>query len=240
MSETRRYDDDEVQRIFQLATEAGHQPEGPGTPGSGLTLTQIREIGAEAGIAPERIARAAASLDTPAPPTPVRTLGVAVSVAHTVDLPAPLSDPEWDRLVVYLRETFAARGRVSREGSLRSWVNGNLQVLHEPTGTGARLRMRTVSASIRQRVGSGLALMGASGAGAAILTLGGSLETGAVAGLGMIAALGGGMLASAIRRSPRWREERWGQFLDVGRQARAIIEERSTPHLPPDGADPGS
>jgi DNA-3-methyladenine glycosylase II len=37
-----------------------------------------------------------------------------------------LSDDQWDRLVVDLRETFNAAGIVGREGSLRQWRNGNL------------------------------------------------------------------------------------------------------------------
>ncbi len=46
-------------------------------------------------------------------------LGLPIGVARTVDLNRRLTDEEWERLVVQLREVFNARGRTRTEGSLR-------------------------------------------------------------------------------------------------------------------------
>ena len=62
---SRRYDDEAVRSVLELATkiqeeEAGR---GRGPDGEGLTLAQIQEAAAEAGIDPEYVQRAAARMD---------------------------------------------------------------------------------------------------------------------------------------------------------------------------------
>ena len=95
-------------------------------------------------------------------------------MGRTVYLDRPVSDHEWDLLVVDLRETFNARGKLRQEGSFRQWTNGNLQVLLEPTDSGERLRLKTVK----------------SGARASILMGGTALTLGAVALAQMLAGAG--------------------------------------------------
>ena len=117
MSPERQYNEDEVAAIFKQATadQKSAQPQLP--PGGGLLLAELEEIGKEAGITPEYIARAAASLDRIGPiPSPAKAFGVPISVARTVELPGPLSDQAWHRLVADLRETFQATGEVRQEG----------------------------------------------------------------------------------------------------------------------------
>src|SRR6266550_3035358 len=81
-------------------------------------------------------------------------------VARDVNLNRRLTDEEWERLVVQLREVFNARGRTRSDGSLRQWTNGNLQVLLEPTETGHRLRFRTTHGGARAAIGMGFAFLG--------------------------------------------------------------------------------
>ena len=65
MSDERRYTDDEVAEIIQAASTpvVPREDLADPTPATGLTLDQLQAIGREVGIAPERIAQAAAALD---------------------------------------------------------------------------------------------------------------------------------------------------------------------------------
>jgi hypothetical protein len=155
----RRFDDEEVAEILARATQPDRGADGPPSANrGGLTLAELQSIGAEVGIAPERIAAAAREIRLrAATPPPIRFLGAPASAAYIVPLPGPLDDAAWDRLVAHLRSTFAAQGRVSRSGSIRSWRNGNLQAHVEPdpdapegaSGASWRLRMQTRKGSAR-------------------------------------------------------------------------------------------
>ena len=146
----RRYSDEEVAEIFARATEAERSTPRRLRSTEGMTMAQLQEIGREAGIAPELVARAAHSLDEPAQPPVRKFLGFPVGVGRTVTLDRRLTDEEWERLVVDLRETFDARGVVRTDGAFRQWTNGNLQVLVEPDGAGQRIRLRTLRGGARE------------------------------------------------------------------------------------------
>jgi len=147
MNDEHRFDDQEIAAIFEQAAEAQETAQAGLSRGEGLTLEELQQIGTEAGNSPEFIARAATSILHPGSTSPTATpsgfLEFPFTVEHTVDLPGPLSDEDWELLVADLRETFRASGEVSRDGSLRQWRNGNLHAHIEPTNTGHRLRLRT-------------------------------------------------------------------------------------------------
>src|SRR6185503_6120179 len=135
----RRYADSEVSAIFRdAATETQRRVAPIGSAQEGLTLSELQSIGREVGLTPDAIARAAVALDVQQSGTIRRRLGLPIGVTRTVELPRKLSDDEWDRVVVQLREVFNATGRTRVEGGLRQWSNGNLQVRLEPTATGQR------------------------------------------------------------------------------------------------------
>ncbi len=236
MTPERRYDDDEMAEIFNRATRVDASRSTHTTPsevGEGMTLAELQEIGAEAGIDPALVAQAAASLRVRAPDAaPVRRFGVPLSVHRSVDLPARLTDEEWDRLVVRLREVFQAKGVVRREGSLHSWANGNLQILMEPTADGYRLRMRTLSQQIQGRVTGG-ALMIVGGVSITLfmtlfsmLGLAGGVSFRELLPL-LIATLAGTVLfRSGSVRSATWSERRASQFEEIGAMAVAMAAER--------------
>lgn len=142
MSE-RRYRDDEVREIFELATQDQRSPDS--SAGDGLTLSELQEIGRDVGLSPERIARAAAALDRPTEEEPRRSLlGAPIAVSRSVALPRPPTDREWEVLLAELRETFQARGKTESVGDSRHWRNGNLHAFVEPTEEGYRLRLGTL------------------------------------------------------------------------------------------------
>lgn len=183
MSE-RRYDENETAEIFARAAEAR-----PATPralpsGEGLTLAELQEIGRQAGMSLEQVAEAARALDRPAQPAPARFLGLTIGVGRTVQLDRRLSDAEWERLVVLLRDTFQARGTLRTDGSLRQWTNGNLQVLVEPSGTGDRVRLKTRNGNAQGFMVTGAGLVGFTG----LMTLIGA-ATGVLAQAGYLPSL---------------------------------------------------
>jgi hypothetical protein len=235
-----RYDDDEIRDILARATEV--RPEsGEVLPaavedrtvgaGRGLTLAQLREVGAEVGIPAERIEEAAKALelDRAALPAVRRRLGVQLSAAHAVRLPRMFTDEEWDRFVVRLRDTFAARGEVKTEGSLRTWSNGNLQVLLEPLPEGARLRFTSLHGTSKQWLDGSLALVLGGGAIATTfvalsLLASKPIPVGLWALAGLLPAAAPAFWALGRATAGRWLPERSRQFLELGAEARAVVE----------------
>src|SRR2546430_4382767 len=217
----RRYNDKEIAAILRAATEGPHGPH-PDVPAEeGLTVAELQAIGGEVGISPEAVARAAQALDIRQASVARTLLGLPVGVARTVNLNRRLTDHEWERLVVRLRDVFNARGRTGSDGSLRQWTNGNLQVLLEPTETGHRLRFRTVHggarASLRARVaGPGVTGTRAHG-NAARWPVGDAMP-----GIALLFAAGVAMIANGALRLPRWAQLR-------GRQMDALAAEVANP-----------
>jgi hypothetical protein len=210
----RRYNEDEVAAIFERATEAQQTARRQLAPGEGMTLADLKAIGREVGIPPELVAQAARSLDSAGSPTARRLLGFPIGVGRTVDLDRQLSDGEWERLVVDLRETFDARGRVSAEGRLRQWTNGNLQVLVEPTTTGDRIRLKTVNGNARTLMNAGLAGIGVAAVVFLVSQLGG-WDPGTIRGVTLLASLGAGIFGVGALRLPGWARLRRRQMEGV-------------------------
>lgn len=225
MDPTRRYSDEEVARILDHAMEV--EWTGTTSPASldGMTLTELQEIGLEVGISPELIAEGARALEVSrAPAAPNRVfLGTPIGVGRTVDLPRKLTDAEWERLVVDLRETFDARGRIHQQGPFRSWTNGNLQALLEPTESGERLRLRTLKGDARITLGGGAFMM----ALAPILLLVYFLTGGDALELALLMAGVGGALFTLGRISlPRWADTRQLQMDGIAGRLTEALEDR--------------
>jgi hypothetical protein len=217
----RRYTDDEIREIFELAATAG-LPGGPGQPGSdGLTLAAIQDIGREVGLAPDLVARAAASLDA-RPARRLRTSwGVPIEVGRVVPLPRPLTDREWARLVAELRSTFGARGRVSEQGGIREWANGKLHACVEPDDHGYRLRLGTLKSDA-----AGINALGITGLAAGALTLVSFLLSGEPQAAVFVPTLFAGAGAAALLanrvRLPRWARLRERQMEQIAVTAVAM------------------
>src|SRR4051794_23535845 len=127
----RRFNEEEVAAIFARATEVDQATRGQPAlaPSQGMTLAELQEIGREAGIAPELVRQAAATLNQRGSEVTRRLIGLPIGVGATAVLERRLSDAEWERFVGDLRQTFDATGRVRAEGSFRQWSNGNLQAV---------------------------------------------------------------------------------------------------------------
>jgi hypothetical protein len=179
----------------------------------GMTLTQLQEIAREVGIPSDLVARAARNLDRRGRSTVRRFFGLPIGVGRTVSLQRTLSEEEWQRLVVDLRETFDARGRINEEGAFRQWTNGNLQALLEPTPTGHQLRLRTLKGDAYVYMMSGLATIGVGAVGLLGRAMIGK-ATDATA-LIIIGLSGVAMFAIGALRIPGWAKERQRQMEDI-------------------------
>lgn len=230
----RRYDDEETAAIFRAAAEGHPSPPHDGPREDGLTLADLQAIGREVGIAPEAVARAAHAVAVRPRAEARRLFGLPIGVSRTVELNRRLSDEEWERFVVQVREVFDARGRTASEGSLRQWTNGNLQVLLEPTESGHRVRFRTMHGGARASIGAGLMALAMAAAVTIAGALGGSAGQ-AVPGVTLMVLVGGGLIASGALRLPRWARLR-------GRQMEALAAGLAPPpsdESPPTALPPG-
>src|SRR5688500_2800958 len=242
----RRYTEDEVATIFARAAEAQQAVRRQLPAGEGLTLADrralrraggvrtvaaARAVGRGFGIRGELVDPAARSVDLQGSEAPRRFLGLPIGVSRTVELGRRLTDDEWERLVVDLRETFDARGRVAAEGSLRQWTNGNLQALLEPKATGHRLRLRTLMGRARGLMSAGIAL----GVGSTAILVA-SAAAGDVAPalerVGVMLAAGTGLFGMGAVQLPRWARLRRRQMEGVA--ARVALGEAALPGKRPD------
>ncbi|HEY0016579.1 MAG TPA: hypothetical protein VGC13_09685 [Longimicrobium sp.] len=235
MPDERTYGEEEVAEIFKAAAAARQEAGSTAlAPAAGFTLAELQSIGGEVGLAPERVAQAAAAVDLRRGAVRRTDLGMPVSVGRTVDLPRAPTELEWEMLVGDLRETFGARGRVGSRGDVREWTNGNLHAYVEPTATGYRLRLGTTR-------GSAMAgnRMGAAGLVMALITLVVLAMTGAlpeaILGPMLIALMGGGSLAWNAVSLPGWAQRREAQMEAVAVRARTLLGAPPAPRLPPAG-----
>jgi len=219
----RRFNEAEVAAIFQRASEAQHTTQAQLPSGQGLTLSELRQIAREVGISPELVEQASVAVERAGTPTSRKFLGLPIGVGRNIDLGRKISDEEWERIVVDLRQTFDARGKVRQDGSLRQWTNGNLQALLEPTATGHQLRLKTVKGDAQAFMiaGASLVVVGAGGL-IASLVQGATGDVGALSALGSSLAWGAGFIAAGSLRLPSWARTR-------EKQMREIAERLATP-----------
>lgn len=220
MDAPRRFDEFEISLILEQANAAQESRAVIAQQTNGLTLEQLHEIGRDVGIAAEHITRAAHAVERgDMIPTQRRTwLGLPVGVSRTIDFKRPVSDAEWQSLVITLRETFDARGRITTEGPFRQWHNGNLQALLEPTATGHRLRLSTRKGGARVRVLMGAGYIALAALVAALIAMG-AVSEGAGLGVMVLGLLGVGALASAYIGLPRWARVRASQMEAIAAQS---------------------
>jgi hypothetical protein len=216
----RRYSEDEVGAIFEKAAEAQLNARRALPSGEGLTLAGLQEIGREIGIPPELVERAARSLDHGGVTHTRRLLGLPIGVGRAVDLGRKLTDGEWERLVVKVRETFDATGKVESNGAFRQWSNGNLQVLVEPTATGHQVRMKTVNSGSQALIGMGGFLVAMTGFVALAQAMAGKLGAGKslagivfLGGMGLAGIVWGSLITPAWARLRRKQMEQLAQDL---------------------------
>ncbi|HEY8310142.1 MAG TPA: hypothetical protein VIG47_06270 [Gemmatimonadaceae bacterium] len=229
----RRYDEEETAAIFRVAASGLPMQQQQLSRHEGLTLADLQRIGREVGISPEAVAHASIALDVQRAASQRTYLGIPIALSRTVAIDRELTDSEWERFVVQLREVFHARGATRSDGALRQWTNGNLQVLFEPTETGYQLRFATFNARARSAIGAGLVAIGVTAASAIAVAITGNLGP-ALPGLASIGIVGIGMVANSALRLPGWARLRGSQMETLATQmARVYGASDQQASLPP-------
>ncbi|HSK19034.1 MAG TPA: hypothetical protein VK912_07825 [Longimicrobiales bacterium] len=218
-----RFNEEEAAAIFARAAEAEASGHRPASTTGGMTLAELQEIGREAGLQPEAVAQAAESLrrtdtHTPAP----KFLRLPIGVARTVPLERPLTDEEWGELVMQLRSTFNAGGRVDSAGNFREWRNGNLRVTAAPVAGGYQVDMRTSKGSARSLMTTG---------GIMAVLSGGLVVVGRLAGgigpdpdsLTTMFTVGSALFGVGVLQIPIWARRRREEFDRIADRLRDAI-----------------
>jgi hypothetical protein len=159
MSDTRRYGDDDIRKIFERAGSSEGTKPRTDISSEGLTLAELQVIGEEVGLSPVRIAEAAATLSIPSATERRNRLGVPVSVSRTVLLARLPVDYEWELLLTELRSTFGVLGKDGSKGNIREWTDGTLFAVIEPTETACRIRCGSSRPGAVLLNGAGFALI---------------------------------------------------------------------------------
>lgn len=247
MTSERRFSEDEVAFILERAAAAEANPamddvdasatgltDETGVGSNGMTLQQLTDVAREAGLSPEAVVRAAGAVQRGdlVPTTRVTAYGLPIGVGRIVEFSRRVTDPEWERMVVALRETFQARGTMRQEGSLRSWNNGNLTAMLEPTATGHRLRLTTRKGDATGIISFGITMFSI----AAVLTAIVAMTSGNGAPIpwwspGVFVGIGLTFIGPVALRLPGWARTRASQMEAFAETANKILEEQDTRRL---------
>jgi hypothetical protein len=144
----RRFTEEEMRAVFAKAAERQKRAEAIDV-GAGLSLAEMQEVAAAAGIDPTHVAAAVAEMA--AVPEPRKTFfGAPVEVTRVRRLPVQVSEDGWARIVSELRRTFNEDGIAGQLGRIREWnAMGRgprrdlvTRLAIEPDGDGARVTLR--------------------------------------------------------------------------------------------------
>jgi hypothetical protein len=225
MSNARRFDDQEIREILDLAMDQEEAPPKALPAADGLTLVELQEVAREVGVAPERVAQAAAALEARGEVVPRKmTFGLPTMVGRVIPLPRNPSDREWELLIAELRTTFGVKGEVSVHGGLREWTSEYLHAFIEPTDTGHRLRLVDASAA-----SAGIVIGGFMMAFALMLFL--VLLGKGDAGYKFVipaffALFGGGLGVASARWIPKWANRQEARMEQISRRVAALMAGR--------------
>jgi len=137
-----------MRAVFARAAERQRRDEVASAP-PGLSLAEMQEVAAAAGIDPTHVAAAVAELA--AAPEPLKRIaGVPVQVTRVRRLAVPVSDEGWARMVSELRRTFNDDGIAGQLGRIREWSavgrgprrDMTTKLSLEPDDEGARVTIR--------------------------------------------------------------------------------------------------
>ncbi|MDX1547259.1 MAG: hypothetical protein R3247_09745 [Rhodothermales bacterium] len=116
-----RYGEEEIRRILKRAS-AMQEERVPET--EGLTLEELQQIAAEAGIDPRFVALAAeAEQRGDDARRPFHLLGGGLSILEERSFPGPLTEGQRDEILDEIRRTFHQAGRAGKVGRTTEWTH---------------------------------------------------------------------------------------------------------------------
>ncbi len=118
---SRIYGEKEIGRILKRATELQHEE--PTAPSAGMTLAELEEIAAEAGIDPRLLRRAAAELDSWDADGSfwARFCGDELRLVREITIDGELGDDGFERIVEAIQTTAREHGQPSLLGRTLTW-----------------------------------------------------------------------------------------------------------------------
>lgn len=122
----RRFGDDEVQRILEAAADLQERSSARGAGSArGLTIQELRQVAAEAGIDPHFIDIAATDIDAPMERSDGRWLGGPDSWHFRTTVPGEVEDEERERIVLALRSLMGAKGEIEEVFGRMEWTHND-------------------------------------------------------------------------------------------------------------------
>ncbi|MDH3206512.1 MAG: hypothetical protein OEO79_07865 [Gemmatimonadota bacterium] len=118
----RVYSEAEVGKILKRATEL-HQTERSGGSGEGMTLAELEDVAAEAGIDVGRVRRAALEVETDGAEATAWSgfLGDDLSIAREITLPGEVPERDFEGLLGVVQGSVREHGHSSLIGRTLSW-----------------------------------------------------------------------------------------------------------------------
>ena len=205
----RRYGDKDVARILKRATELQRAEPGATDPG-GLTLTELSEIAAEAGIDPRFLQRAAAEVSTRTEASSLaeKLAGAPMSVHIERSVLGELRPDQLDGIIPLIQQATEGQGTASAVGKTLTWSsrtdnNSSAQQVLVASRDGRTLirveeRFGSVAGGLFGGIVGGVGLGGGLGFGGAIAGIIQSLALGIVLPVSVIG--GSYVAARAIYR----------------------------------------
>lgn len=116
----RLYGEKEIGRILKRATDLQHRE--PSAPAAGVTLAELEDIAAEAGIDPRYLRRAALELDTSRDASVwTRVVGDELRLVREVTLEGELPQEGFERIVAAIQAQAHEHGQPSLLGRTLTW-----------------------------------------------------------------------------------------------------------------------
>lgn len=118
---SRIYGDQEIGKILKRATELQHRE--PNAPPAGVTLAELEEIAAEAGIDPAYLRRAALEVDSGFHDSTLWTtlLGEELVLVRELTLPGVIGDDGFEQIVAVIQANSREHGQPSLLGRTLTW-----------------------------------------------------------------------------------------------------------------------
>ena len=137
------YNETEIGTILKRAAEMSHAD--VNSSGMGLSVEELQQLGAEAGLNPEFIIRAAAELHADKPKRIKNIFGGPVSYEREMVLDGEISASEWEEFLASIRSTFKDPGVVTTRENIFEWTV-------KSSGGSAQVTARTVDNTTRVNV----------------------------------------------------------------------------------------
>jgi len=168
----RRFDEREVSLILRKAAEVAREERPATVAAGGMTLAEIKEIAAEAGIDPSRIDSVARSIDAPVRRSRLDVfVGSATNVRHEAVFTADLSEEDRGEAVRRIREALGTPGVVGGRDDCVEWMDqdglGGRYVTIAPAEGGTRVE---VSGAFREAAAGATGIAGVVGVVGSVAT----------------------------------------------------------------------